>query len=287
MTFPPLRWQTYTLEWGTRTFLMGIVNVTPDSFSRDGLLQPERAEDDVVAAAVTQALRMVAEGADIIDVGGESTRPGFTPITAAAEQRRVLPVIHALRRALPGGVPISIDTSHAATASAALAAGAAMVNDIWGLRQDPAMAAVVAQAGVPVVVMSNQRGIVRRDVLADTLRLLAQSLDIALDAAIAWESLIVDPGFGFGPSPAGNLELLRRLGELRVLGRPILLGTSRKGTLGVVLEGVAESAWIEGTAATVALGIAAGADIVRVHDVAAMARVARMADAVVRGYPSP
>jgi dihydropteroate synthase len=279
----PLRWQAYSLDWEAKTYIMGVVNVTPDSFSRDGLLQAGAPVDALVPAAVAQATRMVTEGADIIDVGGESTRPGAAPVSAEEEQWRVLAVIRALRDALPARVPISIDTYRATTARAAIAAGAALVNDIWGLRRDPGMAAVVCNASVPVILMSNQRGMPHHDVLSDTLRLLARSIDSALDAGIPWDHLIVDPGFGFGLPPAGNLELLRRLGELQVLGRPILLGTSRKSTIGVALGGAPEEERLEGTAATVALGIAAGANIVRVHDVAAMARVARVADAVVRG----
>jgi len=287
MALTPLKWRAYQLDWAARTYVMGIVNVTPDSFSRDGLLQSGDEMDTVVAAAVDQATRMVAEGADIIDVGGESTRPGAMPITPEEEQRRVLDVVRALRCALPAHVPISIDTYRAVTAEAALAAGAALINDIWGLRRDPEIAEVVHAAGVPLILMSNQRGMPQRDVIADTLRLLARGIDRALEAGIPWEHLIIDPGFGFGLSPMGNLELLRRLGELRALGRPILLGTSRKSTIGLALGGAPESERLEGTAATVALGIAAGVNIIRVHDVAAMARVARVADAVVRGRLLP
>jgi dihydropteroate synthase len=283
----PTRWTGHELVWGQRTYVMGILNITPDSFSHDGLAPLGAAPHAVVAAAVAQARAMVADGADLIDVGGESTRPatdGAPPLEARVERDRVVPVIEALAAALPARVPISIDTSKAEVAAAALDAGAAMVNDVWGLRGDPRMAALVAERGVPVVLMSNQRGETRHDTLGDVARQLARSGDLALAAGIPWDHLILDPGIGFGLSAAENLEVLRRLGELRALGRPLLVGTSRKSFVGRVLGGLSEEDRLEGTAATVALSIAAGADVVRVHDVRQMVRVARMTDAIVRGW---
>ena len=260
--------------WGERAYVMGIVNVTPDSFSGDGLAHDE-------AAAVEQAVRMCGEGADIIDVGGESSRPGFEPISAEEEIRRTLPVIERLAREVDA--PLSIDTCKAGVARAALAAGAHMVNDVHGFRRDPEVAAVAAESGVPAVAMHNQRGREFRDVIGDITAGLLESLRIGGERGLPRERVIVDPGFNFGWTEEQALEMLRRLGELRTLGRPILVGTSRKSTIGAVL-GLPVEERLEGTAATVALSIAGGADIVRVHDVKEMARVARMADAVVRGW---
>lgn len=283
----PTVWGAHRLAWGSRTFIMGILNLTPDSFSRDGLLVEGERYEQTVQRAVERARRMVEEGADLIDVGGESTRPGTEhegPLPAEVECQRVLPVIEALVEALPASVIISIDTYKAAVARAALDAGAALINDIWGLQADPEMAPLVAERQVPVVLMSNLRGQPRRDPLGDVTRQLARCLQTALDAGIAWESIILDPGFGFGLQGAENLQVLARLSELRALGRPLLVGTSRKKHIGLVLGTPVEDR-LEGTAATVALSIAYGADIVRVHDVREMARVARMTDAVVRGWP--
>ena len=260
--------------WGRRTYLMGIVNVTPDSFSGDGL-----AYD--VAAAVDQAVHMRRDGADIIDVGGESTRPGSQAIAADDEIRRTVPVIEKLVRDLD--IPVSIDTYKLEVARAALAVGAHLVNDVHGFRREPDVAAVAAEFGVPAVVMHNQRDREFHDVIGDITVGLVESLRIARERGLPEERLIVDPGFNFGWTEEQALEMLRRLGELRALGRPILVGTSRKSTIGTVL-GLPVEERLEGTAATVALSIANGADIVRVHDVKEMARVARMADAVVRGW---
>lgn len=280
---PETRWGRFLLEWGRKTFVMGVLNITPDSFSGDGLLGTTASEEAVVRAAVERASAMVADGADVIDVGGESTRPGAMPIALEEELRRVLPVVQALAGALPAHVPISIDTSKAEVARRALEAGAGLVNDVTGLHGDPAMAEIVAHYAVPVAVVSHRYGLGRYEVISDTLRALASSLERGLRAGVPWEMFIIDPGFGFGLTLQENLELLRRLGELRALGRPILIGTSRKGTLGRVLGGLSAEDRLEGTAATVALSIAQGVDILRVHDVRAMARVARMTDAVVRG----
>jgi dihydropteroate synthase len=261
-------------DWGARTFIMGIINVTPDSFSGDGL-------GTDVDAAVELGLRLVAEGADIIDVGGESTRPGAEEVDAAEEKRRVLPVIERLAGQV--NVPLSIDTSKAEVAEAAFAAGAFMLNDVWGLRRDPDMAGVLARLDVPAVVMHNQRGRPFQDVIGDIREGLETSIGLAQAAGVPRDRLIIDPGFGFGWSVEHNLEMLRRLGELRALGLPILVGTSRKSTIGAVLSLPAEER-LFGTAASVALAIANGADIVRVHDVKEMSEVCRFADAVVRGW---
>lgn len=283
VTLPATIWADHRLEWGQRTYIMGVINVTPDSFSGDGIIEGMLAQDAIVARAVAQAQQFVAEGATIIDVGGESTRPNFAPISAEQELTRVLPVIQALYTALPREVMISIDTYKAEVAKQALDAGACIINDIWALRRDPAMAALAGERAVPIVLMANMRGYHRREIVSDVVRFLAHSIDLALAAGVTWEHIIIDPGIGFGTTPEENLTLLRRLGELRVLGRPILLGTSRKSTIGLVLGGLPASERLEGTAATIALGIAQGADIVRVHDVREMMRIAKMSDAIVRG----
>jgi dihydropteroate synthase len=263
-------------RWGSRTYVMGVVNVTPDSFSGDGLgLDAE--------AAVAQGRRFEEEGADILDVGGESTRPGFDSIPVEEELRRVVPVVR--RLAVETALPVSIDTYKPEVAEAAIAAGAHMLNDIWGFRHEgdgERLARLAAASGLPAVVMHNQRGRPFHDVVGDLLIGFRESLRIAREAGVPEERLIIDPGFGFGWDAEQNLEMLRRLAELRVLGRPVLIGTSRKSTIGKVLDLPAEER-LEGTAATVAVAIAHGADIIRVHDVKAMVRVARMTDAIVRG----
>ena len=282
----PTIWGRHTLAWGTKTWVMGILNITPDSFSQDGLAADGVANDAVVAAAIARAQQMVADGAEMLDIGGESTRPSTTgapPLDAAIERGRVVPVIAALAATLPPSVSLSIDTYKASVAEAALDAGASLVNDITGLHSDARMAGVVAGRRVPVVMMSNLRGKPRHEPVSDVLRQLSTSIEVALAAGIPWEHLILDPGFGFGLAGAENLRVLSRLRELRALGRPLLIGTSRKAHIGLVL-GTPVDDRVEGTAATVALGIAQGADIVRVHDVRQMARVVRMSDAVVRGW---
>ncbi|OLD84725.1 MAG: dihydropteroate synthase, partial [Ktedonobacter sp. 13_1_20CM_4_53_7] len=247
---------------------MGIINVTPDSFSGDGLLEntDRRSRDEVIHDAVTLALQWVNEGPVIVDVGGESTRPGASTLSLEQELGRVIPVIQALSSALPAEIIISIDTYKAEVARQALDAGASLVNDIWALRADPLMAALVSERRVPIILMANMRGYQKHEIVSDVTRFLAGSIDLALSTGIPWDHLIVDPGIGFGTTPVENLTLLRRLGELRALGRPILLGTSRKSTIGLVLGGLPADERLEGTAATVALGIAQGVDIVRVHD---------------------
>jgi dihydropteroate synthase len=255
---------------------MASVNATPDSFSGDGT-----GDDADLAARV--AMEGEAEGADFVDVGAESTRPRHIPIDEDEELRRLLPVL----RAIAGRVslPISVDTSKAAVAEAALDAGAEIVNDIRGFTRDPELAVVVARRGVAAILMHDVVPDAQVDLVTSVVRELSRRLDRAVAAGVAWEKLIVDPGFGFGKDWRQNLELLRRLDELRVLGRPILVGFSRKSTIGRVL-GLAEVDRLEGTLATTALAIANGADIVRVHDVRENVRAARMADAVVRGAPA-
>ena len=260
-------------RWGERTFIMGVLNLTPDSFSGDGL-------GSDIAAALGLATRLVAEGADILDVGGESTRPESSPVSADEELSRVIPVIEKLAGKIE--VPISIDTYKPEVARRALEAGARMINDVWGLRQSPYLARLAAEWGVPLVIVANQRETTYREIIPEVIASLRRGIDLARDAGVAWENIIIDPGIGFGKTLKGNLELIRRLGELKVLGRPILLGTSRKSMIGLVLNLPPEQR-LEGTAATIALGIAEGADMVRVHDVLQMGRVAHMTDAIIRG----
>ena len=266
-------------RWGSRTYIMGVLNITPDSFSGDGI-------GSDIDAAVEQALRFQAEGADIIDIGGESTRPASiysdaAPISADEETSRVIPVIERLSPRLD--IPISVDTYKAEVARAALHAGAAMINDVWGFRRDPEMAQVAAAADAPVVLMHNQSHTRYANLVPDVIAGLQDMTDRAVEAGVKRENVILDPGMGFGKTAEHNLEILRRLDEFRALGAPLLVGMSRKSTIGYVLDLPVEER-LEGTAATVALSIAFGADIVRVHDVKEMARVARMSDAVVRGW---
>ena len=271
------RWGRWELAWGKRTYVMGIINATPDSFSGDGL-------EHNVESAVEQGLRFQAEGADIVDVGGESTRPGSTAVDAEEEMRRILPVIRGLASSLD--IPISVDTYKSEVARAAIDAGASIINDVWGLKHDPDMAALAAKEGVPVVLMHNQNGTDYADLVPDVMSGLRSSLSLALEAGVPIENVILDPGMGFGKTAEHNLEILRRLAEFKDLGRPLLVGMSRKRTIGYVLDAPVDDR-VEGTAATVALSVANGADIVRVHDVKVMARVARMSDAVVRGWERP
>jgi dihydropteroate synthase len=274
-----LRCGPYTLPLGRKTYVMGIINVTPDSFSGDGLA----THPDTV---LRQGEAMVAAGADLLDVGGESTRPGAVEVPLEEELRRVVSAVRALA---PLRVPISVDTYKSAVAREAVAAGATLLNDISGLRFDADMARVAAEAELPVVVMHIQ-GTPRtmqqqphyEDLMTEVCAYLQQSTELAVAAGVPRDQVILDPGFGFGKSVADNLTLIRRLRELTSYGQPVLLGTSRKSTIGKVLGDLPPQERIEGTAATVALGIANGAAIIRVHDVLAMARVARMTDAIVR-----
>jgi dihydropteroate synthase len=227
---------------------------------------------------------MADEGADIVDVGGESTRPGHARVPEAEELARVIPAVGAIHAALPI-LPISVDTAKPAVAAAAIDAGAVLLNDVWGVSPDDAMARLAATRGVPLILMHNRARAAYGDLVAEVLADLRAALDRAMAAGVPRENLIVDPGFGFGKTPQHNLLILRELSALRALGQPILLGTSRKSTLGFVLGGVPPEDRLEATLATTALGIAAGADIVRVHDVRANVRAARITDAVIRGVP--
>jgi dihydropteroate synthase len=302
---PSLRLRDLDLVWGVRSYIMAILNITPDSFSGDGLYgrDPEGLKRrnrslsaaSAIARAVDQAAAAVAAGADILDVGGESTRPGAQTVGEAEELERVVPVIEALRARF--ATPISIDSSKAGVAEAAAQAGADLLNDVWGLRADPEIAAVAARRELPVVLMHNRsapgnailaerlggyyQGLRYADLIGDVQRELLQSVDIARAAGIPEETIVLDPGLGFGKTPAQNLELLDRTAEIRSLGYPVLVGSSRKSFIGLTLD-LPPDERLEGTAATVAIAIARGADILRVHDVREMARVARMTDAIVR-----
>ena len=271
-------------QWGNRTYVMGILNVSPDSFSGDGAID--------IGSAVAQACRFEEEGADILDIGGESTRPGFSSVTVEEEIRRVVPVIALLSKRI--SIPISVDTSKYGVALQALAAGAVILNDQWGLKTEPRLAELAARNNVPLILMSNQRDIGGYDagtgrdtanypdVMAEVIACLRKSIAMAEQAGIKRENIIIDPGIGFGKTWQQDIEIIRRLRELQVLGQPILVGTSRKSLIKMVLNLPANQR-IEGTAATIAVGIANGADIVRVHDVKQMARVCKMTDAIVRG----
>ena len=262
------------LEWGQRTYVMGIINLSPDSFSGDGL------GSDLVAV-VEQALRFQEEGADFLDVGAESTRPGSSPITPEEELSLLLPALEAL--APLARVPISVDTYKATVARQAVGAGAAIINDVWGLKADPELAAVAAETRAPLILMHNQHTRRYGRLVPEILESLKTSVDVAISAGVPREDIILDPGIGFGKTPDHNLEILNRLEEFKSLGFPLLVGTSRKSTIGFVLDLPVDQR-LEGTAATVALSIAGGADIVRVHDVKEMVRVCRMTDAIVRGW---
>src|SRR3972149_1353216 len=280
-----------TFSWGSRTYIMGILNITPDSFSGDGLYQGKQA----VAAALYQASRFVEAGADILDVGGESTKPGAEAVSAEEEKQRVIPVIEALSANLD--TVISIDSYKAEVVADALDAGAHLVNDVWGLRADPQLAPLVAARGIPIILMHNRSqpaqaelrerlgaryvGVEYEDLIEDVKRELMESVELAHQAGNPDEHIILDPGIGFGKTVEQNLELLNRCGEIRDLGYPLLVGPSRKSFIGYTLD-LPPDQRVEGTAAAVAVAIARGADIVRVHDVEAIARVAKMTDAIVR-----
>jgi dihydropteroate synthase len=275
---PPLNARGRRLEIGRRTLVMGVVNVTPDSFSGDGV-------GGDVERAVALAGEMVAAGADIIDVGGESTRPGFTEVPTAEEIARVVPVVRGI--VSRHDVAVSIDSRKATVVQEALGAGAHIVNDIWGLRDDSDMARVVGEhPDVVVVLMHNKRGTEYTDLAREVAASLRESISLATRAGIAYERLVVDPGFGFGKTPAQNLELLRRLGQLRGLGRPILTGLSRKSTIGLLTDKAPPQSRLEGSLVLAALAVREGAHIVRVHDVAETVRAMRVVDAVMRGTPA-
>lgn len=276
----PTRIGSTTFEWGARTYVMGILNLTPDSFSGDGLLT---GGDDAIARAVAQARRMVEEGADLLDLGGESTRPGHAPVTLSEERDRVVPIVAAVRAALPA-TPISVDTTKVEVAEAAIDAGADLLNDIWGTGPGGAdLAALAASRGVPLLVMHNRTEAVYDDVVAEVVADLRAAVDRAVALGVPEDHILVDPGIGFGKTAEHNVAVLHDLAALRALGRPVLLGTSRKSTIGRILDLPADER-LEGTLATTALGIAAGADVIRVHDVRANVRAARVADAIVRGH---
>ena len=263
------------LSWGQRTYVMGVINVTPDSFSGDGL-------GGNVDAAVEQGVRFEGEGADFLDIGAESTRPGHRPVTEEEEMRRLLPSLEAVAARV--SIPVSVDTWKSGVARAALDAGACIINDVWGLKADPSIATVAAERGAALALMHNQQGHVYDILLDDIVSGLQRSADTALAAGVPRANLMVAPGIGFGKTADQNIEVLRELGRLKDLGLPLLVGTSRKSTIGRLLGGLPPEERVEGTAATVALAIAGGADIVRVHDVREMARVCRVSDAIVRGW---
>ena len=288
--------QNHNFNWGSRTYVMGILNITPDSFSGDGLLSSEnRSGDPGWSDLLGLAKEFVACGVDIIDVGGESTRPGAEQISEEDEMARVVPVIRLLASELD--VLISVDTYKAPVAAAAIQAGAQLVNDVWGFRADPELANVVARNNTPVILMHNRSswahaevkerlggryvGVPYENLVEDVKQELLESVSLAHDAGIPDDRIILDPGIGFGKTVEQNLELIDRLEEIRALGYPVLFGPSRKSFIGYTLD-LPPDQRLEGTAAAVAVGIARGGDIVRVHDVATMTRVARVTDAIVR-----
>ena len=254
--------------------MIGIINLTPDSFSGDGL-------GGDVDAAVDLALRFQDEGADILDIGAESTRPGHKQVSLDEELARLMPALEAVAKRVD--LPISVDTYKAAVARRAVDAGAVIINDIWGLKAEPELAEVAAETCAGLVLMHNQKGTQYRDLVPNLVSSLKDSVRTALEAGVPRDNIIVDPGIGFGKTPDQNLAVLARLDELKELDCPILVGTSRKSTLGLLLDLPAEER-VEATAATVSLAIAGGADLVRVHDVKEMVRVCRVTDAVVRGW---
>jgi dihydropteroate synthase len=325
MKSPTLPVGNHVFNWGSRTYVMGILNVTPDSFSGDGLLAlrhlhrtqvqvsppPEsganagrvsadgplyRDQMKEVEAALQQAREFLANGADILDVGGESTRPGSQSVSADEEKERVIPVIKAIAKEFPEAL-ISIDTYKAQVAEEAFKAGAHMLNDVWGLRADPGLAPLAAKYNAPVILMHNRSnpasvevraqlgnaymGSEYQNLIEEVKAELLTSVELAKKAGIEDSHIILDPGIGFGKTREHNLQLINRLDEIRALGYPVLLGPSRKSFIGFTLDLPADQR-MEGTAATIAIGIARGADIVRVHDVREMARVAKMTDAIVR-----
>ena len=287
-----------TFDWGSRTYIMGILNVTPDSFSGDGMLSRSGLDDSSlnIGKALEQARQFLADGADILDIGGESTRPGAPLVSKEQEIDRVIPVIKAISAEFPDAV-LSVDTYKAEVARLALQNGAHIINDVWAMRGDPAMAGVVAETGAWVILMHNRSkpenaqvaknlggryiGVEYQDLVADVMREMAESAHMAMDAGISSNRMILDPGIGFGKTVEQNLELVNRLGAFKGLGYPLLLAPSRKSFIGYTLNLPPEER-VEGTAAAIAIGIDRGADLVRVHDVKAMARVAKMTDALVR-----
>ncbi len=270
-------------RWGERTYVMGIINVSPDSFSGDGLTSTE--------SALAQAQRMVSEGADILDIGGESTRPGASAVTIEEELALVIPAVRQIASQV--NIPISVDSTKYEVVRQALEAGAAIINDQWGLKQEPRLADLAAEKGVPLILMSNQRdkggydAAIKRDtayyndIITEVISSLRNSIHLANQAGVRRENLILDPGLGFGKTWQFDMEIIRRLDELKELERPILVGPSRKSFIKMVLNLPAKER-VEGTAAAVAIAISKGADIVRVHDVKEMVRVCQVSDAIMR-----
>ena len=292
MKSPSLQIGNHIFNWGSRTYVMGILNITPDSFSGDGLMY----NGEPLEQSLRQAEYFLKYGADILDVGGESTRPGSQPVGADEEMERVIPVIQAIQSAFPDAL-ISIDTYKAGVAEAAFKAGAHILNDVWALRADPQLASVAAAFRAPVILMHNRSnpasvdvrnqlgnayiGSAYENLMDDVKRELLASVELAVQAGVEESRIILDPGVGFGKTREHNLELINRLDEIRALGYPVLLGPSRKSFIGFTLDLPADQR-VEGTAATISVGITRGADIIRVHDVKEMARVAKMTDAIVR-----
>ena len=287
--------------WRERTYVMGIINVTSDSFSGDGVLFLRSdlkmgVQGAWVAAAVEQGKRMAEQGADILDVGGESTRPGSTPVTLEEELARVIPIIEGLAKEVQ--IPISIDTYKAEVARQAIVRGAQMINDVWGGRMDPDILKVAGETKVPIILMHNRSrpkdaqqseklggryvSVEYNDLMEDIKKELQEQVDAALAAGVKKENIVIDPGIGFGKTVEQNLELVRRLGELKVLGYPILAGPSRKSFVGYTLNLPPEER-LEGSLAAMTMCIERGADIVRMHDVQEADRVRKFVDAVVRG----
>lgn len=275
-------WSNFCLDFSKKTYIMGILNVTPDSFS-DGGLYFDRDK------AIEQAIRLVEDGADILDIGGESTRPGSEPVSTEEEIRRTIPVIEAISKKV--NIPVSIDTYKSEVARRAIEAGASMVNDISGLRFDPEMAGVVAAYNVPVIIMhikgkpkDMQEKPFYEALIPEIMDYLRVSIRIAIDSGIAEDKIIIDPGIGFGKTFEHNLKIINNLKEFTSLGMPVAIGVSRKAFIGKILGDLSPHQRLEGTAAAVAISIFNGANIVRVHDVKEMARVAKVADAIKRGY---
>ena len=252
------------------TYIMGILNVTPDSFSDGG-------KYNTLDAALAQTERMIAEGADLIDIGGESTRPGYQMLSEEEEMARVLPVIEAVKKRFD--IPISLDTYKAGVAKAGIAAGADLINDIWGLKYDPQMADVIAGAGVPCCLMHNRKQADYQDVMTDVLADMEQSLEIAQSAGIPYQNIIVDPGVGFGKTYEHNLQIINQLEKLHCFGLPVLLATSRKSVIGLTLD-LDKDERVEGTIATSVIGVMKGCSFVRVHDVKENVRAVRMTRAI-------
>lgn len=300
---PQLSINNKVFNWGSRTYIMGILNVTADSFSGDGLLSSGRNMNsskqleitEIIKETISKAKKYIKAGADILDIGGESTRPGSQQVVIDEELNKVIPVIEAISSEMD--VVLSIDTYKAQVAEAALKAGAHMVNDVWGLNADEDMADVVAKYNAPIILMHNRSswahteikeklggryiGVEYENLLTDIKSELSKSISTATTAGIPDKSIIIDPGIGFGKTVEQNFELVDRLDEIRSLGYPVLFGPSRKSFIGYTLD-LPTDQRIEGTAASISIGIDRGADIIRVHDVEYMARVAKMTDAIVR-----